>query len=82
MNIKNKWKRKRLKKRLYKKKGIGGNRKSSRHRKGAGRCSNMSCLNNLLYVLKINKDAVQNYMQKKKRIDTRLELGRKFNSII
>ena len=38
-------------------------------------CQNISCLNNLLQVLKIDKDTVQNFMQQKKRIDKKLSLA-------
>ena len=38
-------------------------------------CQNISCLNNLLLVLKIDKDTVQNFMQQKKRIDKKLNLS-------
>ena len=38
-------------------------------------CHNVTCLNNLLYVLKIDKDSVQNFIQQKKRIDDRLTLA-------
>ena len=37
-------------------------------------CSEISCLNNLLQVLKVDKDTVQNFIQQKKRMDTRLKL--------
>merc|ERR1712106_1185102 len=43
-------------------------------------CQNITCLNNLLKVLKINKDMVQNFMQQKNRMDARLKLaGKKGN---
>ena len=38
-------------------------------------CQNITCLNNLLQVLKIDKDTVQNFMQQKKRIDKKLSLA-------
>ena len=38
-------------------------------------CQNISCLNNLLQVLKIDKDTVQNFMQQKKRLDKKLNLA-------
>ena len=38
-------------------------------------CSEISCLNNLLQVLKIDKDTVQNFMQQKKRLDKKLNLA-------
>ena len=38
-------------------------------------CNNITCLNNLLEVLKVDKDTVQNYMQRKRRLDARLRLA-------
>ena len=43
--------------------------------KQSSSCQNISCLNNLLQVLKIDKDTVQNFMQQKKRIDKKLSLA-------
>ena len=40
-----------------------------------GKCNNITCLNDILEVLKIDKDAVQNYIQQKKRLDARLSLA-------
>ena len=37
-------------------------------------CNTISCLNDLLLVLKINKDTVQNFISQKKRLDARLTL--------
>ena len=63
-------------------KGNGKNKKRKRknQRKNtklrqSSSCQNISCLNNLLQVLKIDKDTVQNFMQQKKRIDKKLSLA-------
>lgn len=42
----------------------------------AGNCNNVTCLNDILAVLKYDKDAVQNYMAQKKRMDAGISLGR------
>ena len=69
------------------KKGSGKRKtQKGRNRKSGGRrgtrprvrtsstCSNISCLNNLLQVLKVDKDTVANFMSQKKRMDSRLKL--------
>ena len=57
------------------KKGKAGSRQRLRTKvRTTSTCSNVSCLNNLLQVLKVDKDTVQNFMQQKKRMDTRLKL--------
>merc|ERR1712228_957520 len=59
-------------------KAKGKRRKSSKQ--STGSCQNVTCLNTLLQVLKIDKDTVQNFIQQKKRIDSRLSLaGKKGN---
>jgi len=59
-------------------KAKGKKRKSSKQ--STGSCQNVTCLNTLLQVLKIDKDTVQNFIQQKKRIDSRLSLaGKKGN---
>jgi len=59
-------------------KAKGKKRKSSKQ--STGSCQNVSCLNTLLQVLKIDKDTVQNFIQQKKRIDSRVSLaGKKGN---
>ena len=68
--------------RKHKKSGKGRRKKGNPDRRRKIRtkvrttstCSNVSCLNNLLQVLKVDKDTVQNFMQQKKRMDTRLKL--------
>ena len=54
-------------------------KKARRNKKSKTRqnssCHNITCLNNLLQVLKIDKDTVQNFMQQKKRIDKKLSLA-------
>ena len=53
-----------------------GGRKSKQSSDGSGNCNgDISCLNDILEVLKIDKDMVQNYIQQKKRLDTRLTLA-------
>merc|ERR1712130_147549 len=42
-----------------------------------GNCNNITCLNDMLEVLKIDKDMVQNFIQQKKRLDSRLSLAGK-----
>ena len=37
-------------------------------------CNNISCLNNLLQVLKIDKDTVANFLKQKKRLESNLNL--------
>ena len=64
---KRKNKKKRRKGKWTKKRKIQSRQSSS--------CQNISCLNNLLQVLKIDKDTVQNFMQQKKRIDKKLSLA-------
>ena len=56
------------------KQGSNGKRKSNT-RKGRNSCQDIQCLNNLLKVLKIDKDTVQNFIQQKKRIDSRIRLA-------
>ena len=41
----------------------------------SGNCNNITCLNDMLEVLKVDKDTVQNYIQQKKRLDSRLSLA-------
>ena len=40
-------------------------------------CKNITCLNDMLEVLKIDKDTVQNFIQQKRRLDARLHLAEK-----
>ena len=46
----------------------------------SGNCNNITCLNDMLEVLKIDKDMVQNYIQQKKRLDGRLTLAGLFEA--
>ena len=46
----------------------------------SGKCSNITCINDMLEVLKIDKDMVQNYIQQKKRLDGRLTLAGPFEA--
>jgi len=60
--------------------GKGRRRKSGKRRssktqpKTTTKCSNITCLNNLLQVLKIDRDTVQNFISQKKRIEKRMKL--------
>ena len=38
-------------------------------------CKNITCLNDMLEALKIDKDTVQNFIQQKRRLDARLLLA-------
>ena len=40
-------------------------------------CKNITCLSDLLQVLKIDKDTVQHFIQQKRRLDARLRLAEK-----
>ena len=40
-------------------------------------CKNITCLSDLLQVLKIDKDTVQHFIQQKQRLDARLRLAEK-----
>ena len=62
---------------LNKTKGNKGGRKSKQSTTTAvqGNCNNITCLNDMLEVLKIDKDTVQNYIQQKRRLDSRLSLA-------
>ena len=70
--------RKKLKarKKLRKSKRKGGNRKTAKGEKQeTSNCSNLTCLNDLLEVLKVDKDTVQNFIQQNRRLKSRLELA-------
>ena len=74
-------KRRRKENKGNRKKGKKGKRKKSKRRgnrvtglRSSDTCSDISCLNNLLQVLKVDKDTVANFMQQKKRMDSRLKL--------
>ena len=62
---------------LNKTKGNKGGRKSKQSTATAvqGNCNNITCLNDMLEVLKVDKDTVQNYIQQKRRLDSRLSLA-------
>ena len=68
----------RRKRRGRKRKG----RKLKREKTKQNSCQNISCLNNLLQIMKIDKDQVQNFIQQKKRMDSRLELGGMYPKIV
>ena len=73
---KDKKKRKKGKRKNKKKRRKGKWTKKRKIQSGqSSSCQNISCLNNLLQVLKIDKDTVQNFMQQKKRIDKKLSLA-------
>ena len=40
-----------------------------------GSCENITCLNNLMQVMKINKDTVQNFLQQKNRTDSKIKIA-------
>ena len=65
---------KKLKKKRQRKKGKGKRKLTPRNEKKDS-CQNITCLNDLLVVLKLDKDMVQNFIQQKKRIDSRLKLS-------
>merc|ERR1711971_670209 len=74
--------KKKMKKKLKKAKKARngkGSRKSKQSSAVAvtGNCNNITCLNDMLEVLKIDKDTVQNFIQQKKRLDSRLSLAGK-----
>ena len=89
---KNKKNKKAKKKRKGKGKGKGKGRKKKRKNRKKKKndfkdsrqgCQNVTCLNTLLQVLKINKDTVTNFLKQKKRLLTRVRLlenkGKKSN---
>ena len=63
------------KKSSNKKSKKNNNRKRKTVKNIRSSCKDVSCLNNLLQVLKVDKDTVQNFMQQKKRIDKKLSLA-------
>merc|ERR1712013_695814 len=66
---------KKLKKMKQRNKKKGKKKKNRQGQQRQTNCQNITCLNNLLQVLKINKDTVQNFIQQKKRMDSRLTLA-------
>ena len=67
-------KQKKAKRRLRK-----GNKNRKRQRKNYrqenSNCKNLTCLNNVLEVLKVDKDTVQNFIQQNRRLKSRLDLA-------
>ena len=82
-------KSKRGKKKRRTKKGkkskAGKNTRKEKRRNGKGKkqnarqensnCKNLTCLNDILEVLKVDKDTVQNFIQQNRRLKSRLELA-------
>ena len=65
------------KKDMKKRKGRKGRRRKIRNRQFSSRqddstCKDVVCLNNLLQVLKVNKDTVTNFFKQKNRMDRRM----------
>ena len=71
---------KKRKAREAKKNKVGRKSKQSSAVAVSGKCNNITCLNDMLEVLKIDKDMVQNYIQQKKRLDARLTLSGLFEA--
>ena len=67
-------KQKKAKRRLRK-----GNKNRKRQRKiyrqENSNCKNLTCLNDVLEVLKVDKDTVQNFIQQNRRLKSRLDLA-------
>ena len=67
-------KQKKAKRRLRNK---NKNRKRQRknYRQENSNCKNLTCLNDVLEVLKVDKDTVQNFIQQNRRLKSRLDLA-------
>ena len=63
------------KKQANKDKKRGDKKTGGRQTSTSTGCQNITCLNTMLQVLKLDKDTVQNFIQQKKRIDARLTLA-------
>ena len=66
-------------KKMRKAKRRGRNRNGKRQKQNArqenSNCKNLTCLNDILEVLKVDKDTVQNFIQQNRRLKSRLELS-------
>ena len=66
-------------KKMRKAKRRGRNRKGKRQKQNArqenSNCKNLTCLNDILQVLKVDKDTVQNFIQQNRRLKSRLQLA-------
>ena len=51
--------------------GRGRRRKMQKTGKMTPGCQNVTCLNNMLQVLKVNKDTVSNFLKQRKRLNSR-----------
>ena len=72
LKVRNKLK---ARKKMRKAKRKGGNRKAKGQKQETSNCRNLTCLNDLLEVLKVDKDTVQNFIQQNRRLKSRLELA-------
>ena len=52
-----------------------GKRQKQNARQESSNCKNLTCLNDILQVLKVDKDTVQNFIQQNRRLKSRLELA-------
>ena len=64
-----------LKKGKRKGRNMKGKGQNQNARQETSNCKNLTCLNDLQEVLKIDKDAVQNFIQQNRRLKNRLELA-------
>ena len=50
-------------------------RQRKKYRQENSNCKNLTCLNDVLEVLKVDKDTVQNFIQQNRRLKSRLDLA-------
>ena len=62
-------------KKTRKEKRRNGKGKKQNARQDNSNCKNLTCLNDILEVLKVDKDTVQNFIQQNRRLKSRLELA-------
>ena len=65
--------RKKLRKANRRRKNGKGKKQNARQENS--NCKNLTCLNDILEVLKVDKDTVQNFIQQNRRLKSRLELA-------
>ena len=70
-----KWKKSKAGKKTRKEKRKNGKGKKQNARQENSNCKNLTCLNDILEVLKVDKDMVQNFIQQNRRLKSRLELA-------
>ena len=70
-----KWKKSKAGKKTRKEKRKNGKGKKQNARQENSNCKNLTCLNDILEVLKVDKDTVQNFIQQNRRLKSRLELA-------